>query len=242
MKYNIQSSYSNRFGMLNSSGNIAFCTSCKEEFASAIGKYFAYKRHDIAMHRIMGPRVITGTIDKKDPRFIIWVEQAKAEIIADRISTVMALLCNKMNLSPPMVELIVGTNAVVVGLDPFFISTPLAVSFALTFIRGASRTNFVFNCLNNFISKLISRPSDYHYTNPDGFHLKRAKEHGTLDGFLNRNLKTFNNKEFDAFKKIRHPPEPHYKQFFLPLVATYDDAAEEGYPLVELDKLEEFHW
>jgi len=196
-------SYRYMMSLLGVKGGLSFTlTGCKEEVYHMVGKAIGFDYDEDFMIDAMGANRVLEKIDTKRPGIIIYLEPKKKFSSARRINRIVTMLSKIHKLETPRVFLYKDSDAVLVRVDEWYYQSPVALSGLLTFIRAAARTDFVFNNIENFISKA----GKYNSTGSvpglegDSYHIYRAKSNGNLKGFLNKTLKIFGHKDGDAWR------------------------------------------
>ena len=186
-------------------------TSCKEEMFHCIGKAVGWDYDEDLSAHIMGPEVYTD-IDFDNPTVFYYINsnfsKKKKLSRALRILRVLTMLAESQDCKAPIVmadfrkiDDTRSNNLIAIEVDKFYFESPLAMSGLLTMIRAAIKTSFVFNTLRNFVSIMISDKNKKALA--DKTHLRNAKSHEILDGFLDRTLDTFSLKPKEAFRRGR---------------------------------------
>ena len=206
--------YGHSMSIMGESGRQAFeSTQCKEEMFCSLGKSAGWDLDPDAQEYIMGPWV-EEHIDMDNPTIFYWLTGSlskKTKVTrAKRVLRVLTLLAKKQNCKAPIVMVDFeksdsginrNNNLMAIEVDKFYFNSPLALSGILTMIRAASKTDFVFSTLNNFISKMVSDKNTRAVS--DKTHLQYAKAHKILDRFVTRKLPILDLPNREAFKKGR---------------------------------------
>ena len=177
--------------MLNSDGGMAFTPqTCKETTLYFIGT-------DIAINfeaMTYGHGDVNGRIDQKNPGFIMWARTDNGfpsiELTIERIEDAISMLCEKMGLGKPSVQLLENTtNAIVVFFPPHFLSSPPAMHGFMTFIRGAARTKHNTSSIYKFLDSMDALWKNRgNIACADAFQLHEAERNGNLNDFLNKHF------------------------------------------------------
>lgn len=194
--------YIYQMSLLGTKGGKSFVVStCKEEVYTMVGKAIGFDYDPDFMRDVIGADWVMEPIDVDKPGIIIYLRQSRKFSAARRINRVLTLLSERQKLQTPKVCLYEGSNAVLIRVDKWYYQGPVALSGLLTFIRAAARTEFIFNTLENFITKTIKiRGAFSELASDDSHHLARAKENGNLQGFLDKTLLTFKHKNGKAWR------------------------------------------
>ncbi len=206
--------YAYQMGMIGENKNFSFMTTCKEEMFHVLGKAIGWEYDDDSMFDYMGQDYFETHIDMKNPTIFLYVDKKLKYYYARRIKRVLNMLADRQKLKHPTVWVKEDGSAIFIRPDKWYFRNSLAVSGLLTFMRGAAKTDFVFQNLNCFITKLIQKSNLR-----DGKHLKIAKhETRILNGFLDKNLRYFKFKPQVAYRTGRLGND-----IFLPGIAIYNE-------------------
>lgn len=193
--------YGGRMVALTEDGAPAFFpTSCKEEFYYSIAKNTAYFKHRYSISLDCMPgNTYHYKIDRKHPTFVYYVSLSIDRMnAAERINSIMCMLCERMRLDEPQVSLTDIGQCILISLPRIFIRSPYAASAALTFIRSAAETSFPFSSLTSYIDELLKLRK----SNNDAHHLWSAIcVKNTFEDFLDKKLPCMKRRGFGAFKR-----------------------------------------
>ncbi len=191
-------SYQGNMGIVGVNEKLLFpLVSCKEEVYHSIGKYYVFRNNPALAVGMLGHGEFNDDFDKNKSHILIYVEDKTKFAKARRINQVLKLLAKKQKLKNPKVYIIKDSNAIMIKPDQWYFRNPVAMSGFLTFARGASKTDFVFNTLANFITKIIKFHKKSYLA--DGEQLGLAKSNENLKGFLNKTLGIFDLKPRAAY-------------------------------------------
>lgn len=189
-------SYANCMSLMSTDGGMAFQPeTCKEVVYTTVGWAKGFNHSKKLVYDMM----LAGDGDKKicfrRNTIIFYVNEDSKYTTAKRIGRVLSLLADKHDVKQPKIKVYENSTALLIKVDKFYFSNPVAVSGVLTFIRAASNTSFIFKGLNDFITKSIK----YGTNTNDGGQLNASKKNGNLNGFLNKSLKILKMKPKKAF-------------------------------------------
>lgn len=223
----IYSGYWYKYSMtvMNKSDVAAFTPqSCKETFQRYFAESYIFDQN-IAIYGS-----IEGSIARQRPPLVMFGsgENYDATRAKQAEYTLEVLKCLKKDLhlrKSPRVGLAKSGSAIVFTVDRWLLAHPINVHFLMTMVRMgmcAAEMGLVppMNSLRELIDWGISHRSALHQ--PDGIHLRDARENGNLDGILNKTLPCYAKEGFDSWHKARSD-KTHY---WLPGISMYNPVVE----------------
>lgn len=221
--------YAGEMGILNKNGHLAFeLVGCKEEFYWAVAKWIGFRKHklrDYVNDALSGPYVESDVDTRKMRVVIIYRDREARKTAAMRVLQVMEYLRKRLNLRTKTVVACSGGSGktVLVELDRWFLRSPVSISAALTFIRGALFSTFDFDSLDSFIEEMVNLDSkaemlayeDYQENSlvyDDAAHFRMASDNGNLDEFLDKSLPCLRRRGFSDCAYFMNDMYGEYRQ------------------------------
>jgi len=180
----ITSGYPHQFALVSSDGEkISEPVACKEVFIANIGLSTVWRS---IPYEWLGQGVSTGfSLNRRWPRFVYWTEKGYEVKTQELVVRVISELATKLDVSGGSVELIEGTNALLITVNYKLLNTAYGASLLLSLIRYvAENTDY----LNNFTLDSLIKRMRKDRESVDGVYVGEAHSRGTLQKYLKGNL------------------------------------------------------
>lgn len=134
----------------------------------------------------------TGAVNLDKPQFVISGRTRAPNLSFESVRRAMDLLSSRMNEKID-VQLISGTNLIVITTSRFFARSSVSMHGLLTVARGALKLRNLPNTIDEFFRIVSDEDS------ADAEQIIDAGRNGNLDGFLNKSLVAQNAPRFDSW-------------------------------------------